>query len=145
MVHLEVFAFGEFRELISHLAGRAQVPQLAVGERWFDDSVNATIFVLQEFVILVVADIACHDMCLAVRPTFNDRCLGIYAGAIDTIGVAIGVVDIITRRGCTPSRAVGRFVVIYRVATRLVVVPSFVSVELTRRKEQVNLIAWHVV
>ena len=84
-------------------------------------------------------------MCLAVRPAFDDRCLGIYAGAIDTIGVAIGVVDIVTRRGCTPSRAVGRVGVIYRVATRLVVVPAFVSVELTRRKEQVNLVAWQVV
>ena len=121
------------------------MPQLAVGERWLDNGVNATKFVLLDFVILVVADIACHDMCLAVRPTFNDRCLGIYAGAIDTIGVAISIVDIITRRGCTPSRAVGRVGVIYRVATRLVVVPAFVSVELTRRKEQINLIAWQVV
>ena len=145
MMHLEVFVFGKCREFISHLAGRAHVPQLAVGERWLDNGVNATVFVLLEFVILVVADIACHDMCLAVRPAFNDRCLGIYACTIDTIGVAISIVDIITRRGCTPSRAVGRFSVIYRVTTRLVVVPAFVSVELTRWKEQVNLIAWQVV
>ena len=90
VVHFQVFAFRECCKLICHLAGRAQVPELAVGERRLNDSIYIACLVVEDSIICVVADIACHDMCCTISPTVEDWIGGISIGSrVYTIRVAI--------------------------------------------------------